>query len=422
MILRPTRRQLLGGLAATSAGLALGGRARADASVERRFIFVQALGGWDITQVFAPLFGSTDVHMDDGGALASWGAIDYVDHPARPAVPAFFSSWGDRTALVHGIYVASIAHTSAVRLMLSGSLDATEADWATRIGAGSLVDPVLPHLVVGGLYYAGDRGVHVGRAGSSGQLQGLSSGDLLTLSDQAVLAPDPTRSALVDEWLAGAVTRAHAAAATARRARKLDAHGQALARAVRVKDMVDALSFEGGEAFDQQVDVAIAALQAGVSRVVTLSHPGRDEQVAWDSHALNESTQSALFERLFTDLSALLARLDATPSGSGTMADDTVVVVLSEMSRSPTVNGSNGRDHWPCTTAMLIGPGVSGGRMVGGYNDRMFGRPVDLATAESHDDGTWLGPEHLGATLLALADIDPASEGVAGDPIAGILT
>src|SRR5262245_46351456 len=55
----------------------------------------------------------------------------------------------------------------------------------------------------------------------------------------------------------------------------------------------------------------------------------------------------------FDALAKLIDRLKATPSsdGNSSMLDHTTIVVSSEFGRTPTLNGSGGRDHWPCNTA-----------------------------------------------------------------------
>jgi uncharacterized protein (DUF1501 family) len=413
------RNLLLGGTAASLFGPRL---ARAAGTSERRFIFVQALGGWDITQVFAPVFGSAGVEHQSGCEAASLGDLAWVDHVERPSVSRFFQRWADQTALINGVYIASIAHPSALRLALTSSLDATEADWATRIGAFSSSDPVIPHFVVGGSYFAGRYGVHVGRGGTSGQLQALASGDLLVQSDIPVKAPSAARSAAVDAWLAGAASRATDRARGAESRRVAEAWERALERSERLKDMADQLDFSGGPTLDEQLDVGVMALKQGVARCITVAHPSRDSMMNYDSHAVNDQFQSPLFDSLFTSLDTLMDRLATATSPSGaSLAEETVVVVLSEMARSPNYNGSNGRDHWPCTSVMVVGSGVAGGRMYGGWDSGMYGQPVDLASGEPHEGGTWLGPEHVGATLLALADVDPGDTGLTVGPIGAVL-
>ena len=56
---------------------------------------------------------------------------------------------------------------------------------------------------------------------------------------------------------------------------------------------------------------------------------------------------------------------------------------------------------------MLLGSGVAGGQVVGAYDDDVVGAAMDLQTGETTSSGTRLQASHLGATLLALGDVDP---------------
>jgi hypothetical protein len=105
-----------------------------------------------------------------------------------------------------------------------------------------------------------------------------------------------------------------------------------------------------------------------------------------------------------------------------TLADETVVVVLSEMGRTPLLNGFLGKDHWPYTAMMITGPNVLGGRVIGGYDDDYYGLEVDPASGEAADGTQVLSAEAVGATLLAMADIDPAEHVTGVDPILGALS
>lgn len=97
------------------------------------------------------------------------------------------------------------------------------------------------------------------------------------------------------------------------------------------------------------------------------------------------------------------------------------MVVLSEMGRTPLKNGGDGRDHWPYTSALLLGAGVRGDQVVSGFDDGYFGAGYDAATGAPGEAP--LSTEHLGATLLALADVDPAEHLPAEiAPIAAVLS
>ena len=154
----------------------------------------------------------------------------------------------------------------------------------------------------------------------------------------------------------------------------------------------------------------------------TLGHPGDFSSAGWDTHGDNDEGQTALFETLFDGLGQLMRQLEAAPGRrTPTLLDETVVVVLSEMGRSPYLNSNAGKDHWPYTSAMILGPGITGDRMVGGWRDGFKGQPIDLATGEPDDAGTTITAESVGATLLAMADIDPGDYVPGHSPIEGIL-
>jgi uncharacterized protein (DUF1501 family) len=76
------------------------------------------------------------------------------------------------------------------------------------------------------------------------------------------------------------------------------------------------------------------------------------------------------------------------------MLDSTLVMVTSEFGRTPKINPTGGRDHWPRVfSTMLAGGGVKRG-MVYGSSDALGGEPendpvtvADLATTIYHQIG-----------------------------------
>ena len=81
---------------------------------------------------------------------------------------------------------------------------------------------------------------------------------------------------------------------------------------------------------------------------------------------------------------------------------------MSEMGRTPALNGAEGKDHWPYTSLMLIGPGVSGGRVLGATNAALVGQPIELSTGTPASSGSVLTPAAVAAGLLSHLDVDPA--------------
>jgi len=422
-----TRRQLLrslgrGALAAGVCALVPGavgqlvGRARAAGPApRRRFLFVVNRGGWDPLTAIAPKFGAAQITMPVGTEPATIGGIPIADHAMRPSVRAFFEAWAPRTLVVHGLSVRSVAHEVCEVTMMTGQATGGAPDMATRLATLG-EDDALPHLVVGGPTYPGKLAALVARAGASGQLQELVTGDLLARSDVPVSGPSRPAGRVIDDFVRRRTDAFVAAHPTPRR----QALASALARATRLEDLQWDMSFSADGTFGGQLDVAVQALSRGIAQCVTVSPP-----VSWDTHTDSDNQQSQLWEALFAGLNRAMGRLAAAPSPAGgdvKLLDDVVVVVLSEMARTPQLNADQGRDHWPWTSALVIGAGITGARVVGGYDAGYSGRGVDPATGELDDARPAPSPAALAATLLQLAGLDPGVMGPGVTPLSGVLT
>jgi uncharacterized protein (DUF1501 family) len=107
----------------------------------------------------------------------------------------------------------------------------------------------------------------------------------------------------------------------------------------------------------------------------------------WDTHTRNftilKDWNLPQFDQTF---SALLA--DLQDCG---LLDETLIVVLSEMGRTPKINGNGGRDHWTyCYSVFLAGAGIRGGTVYGASDaqaafvkDRPV-RPADIVATVYH--------------------------------------
>ncbi len=146
----------------------------------------------------------------------------------------------------------------------------------------------------------------------------------------------------------------------------------------------------GRHLFGQSTLVARRLVEAG-TRFVTVCWDAPDGY-SWDSHTSSNDVKQHLVPGLDQALSALLTDLDERGR-----LEETLVVALGEMGRSPKANANWGRDHWSTLfPAVLAGAGVHGG-MVHGTSDR------DAAYALDHPTS----PEDLAATIFERLGIDP---------------
>lgn len=83
---------------------------------------------------------------------------------------------------------------------------------------------------------------------------------------------------------------------------------------------------------------------------------------AWDTHTVNfPILKNNKLPGLDQTYSALMEDLDARG-----LLDETLVVVMSEMGRTPKINANGGRDHWTsCYSVLFAGAGIRGGTVYG---------------------------------------------------------
>jgi hypothetical protein len=382
---------------------------------DRKFVFLFIDGGWDTGHVFTPWQEVPDAAVEPEAEVATLGGLRFVDHPARPAVRRFMETWGPRTAVINGMEVRSITHPRCREIVLRGTGELRE-DWPSILAARSTRAHLVPQLLLDGPSYTQRFTGDVVRIGDEGQLSALLSGEALAASD---LRADPPSSGA--ERLSDAYVRARAVTAGGPLG---DAYATALARvdALRGWDGLSLQVHDAGCERDVAADCALAfdLFERGLSRCAMLRYRGWCSK-GWDTHQ-DLRWQSTHFEGLFSYLGTAMRDL-ARRSGTtgGPLEDEVTFVVFSEMGREPRLNAWGGRDHWTYTSAMLIGSGIRGGQAIGGLDPGGQGLPVDPVTGRTGAGGVGIVPEHLGATLMALADVDAGEFLDAATPLACVV-
>ncbi len=135
------------------------------------------------------------------------------------------------------------------------------------------------------------------------------------------------------------------------------------------------------------------------------TRPGKLDGAGWDTHQRN----FAILKEI------LLPTYDQTFSGlmedlaARGLLEDTLVVVMSDMGRTPKINKHAGRDHWTfCYSVLFAGAGVRGGTVYGASDDQaayVKDRPVS--------------PADICATIYACLGIDPEMQipDASGQPV-----
>lgn len=401
------RRTFLASLAAS--GLVLGGvshrRARAATNGPRHLVVVFANGGWDTTWSIEPK-GGTEFDVPSG-ALEVVGGIPIWTDPTRPGTRAFFEAHGARTCVVNGIAVRSISHPECTRRMLTGVPGSGNPDIGAIAGHTLGADRPMGYLMLGNSGYSGSLAASTGRVGQTNQIVALldeTQGYPAMAGDATpVFTASATEADRIREYVRAGVDRERAgrAAAGFNRAR-MDDFDVSLDRGDDLRGHAADFGKIGlTRSFAQQTEIAAQMLAAGIAWSVNI-----DPGVSLDTHDLNDD-QGPQQELLFAGLTDLLATLAATEGeGGSSLLDETVVVVMSEMTRTPKLNAELGKDHWPVASAMVIGAGVAGGRVVGGTSDIGDALPIDLESGATTDGGVSLQPSSFAAGVLTLVGAD----------------
>ncbi|CAN5240206.1 hypothetical protein BH23VER1_BH23VER1_37420 [soil metagenome] len=151
------------------------------------------------------------------------------------------------------------------------------------------------------------------------------------------------------------------------------------------------------ERLSRQAEIALASFKAGVCVSANLSIG------QFDSHANNDRDQMNLIPELLAGIDYTLRRAEELE-----IRDQLVVVIQSEMARTPDYNKGDGKDHWSIGSAMFMGAGITGNRVVGATDGGQFLVPIDpqtLATTDDEDTGLRVRPEHIHQSLREFAGI-----------------
>lgn len=397
-----TRRSMMvGGAAALGLGALGSRRAAADTAPARNLVLVVAYGGWDTTYALDPKPGVAGIDAPDGD-VALLG-VPIFDHASRPATRGFFEAFGERVTLVHGLQVQSLVHADCSKRVLTGTQSDTNPDVGAITAFELGAERPVPYFVLGQTSYAGPYASIAARSGTANQLGTLiepAAG--YPVEGVAPFALDDDEQALV---------RAHV---LARAQQQRDARGQLGSNRGRLDDFIASLQrgddlraigalgdLDYTRDLGVQAQLAISALERELSWAVQI------ETGSFDTHTANVG-QIVQHELLFAGLTALAQGLAATPGkhAGGSLLDETVIAVVSEMGRTPLLNAAGGKDHWPITSALVLGGGLPGGRVLGATDDALSGRPIDLVTGAPSEGGTTLAYGNFAAGLLEAVGVD----------------
>ncbi|MFT3694395.1 MAG: DUF1501 domain-containing protein [Kofleriaceae bacterium] len=147
---------------------------------------------------------------------------------------------------------------------------------------------------------------------------------------------------------------------------------------------------------------AIEAMKRNLVRCVGFALGGLD------THNQNYKQHAHTQQEIFGTIGTLVKLLDGTPHPTkrgAKLSDHTHILVFSDFCRTPQINLSGGRDHYPNNSALVISPKFVGGKTFG-KTDHEQVLPADAGLNFS-DGARPIAPPDLLATFLSAFQIEP---------------
>lgn len=156
----------------------------------------------------------------------------------------------------------------------------------------------------------------------------------------------------------------------------------------------------------QQIQLCLAAFDAGLGVSASIGLGG------FDTHANHDSNHVRQLAKLLYAIDYLWET--AAPLG---LTDQITLMVTGDFGRGPGYNTTNGKDHWPVTSALFMGRGITPG-VIGSTDAAQRPVAVNPSTLAPDGNGVRITPAHLHLSLRRLAGID-SSVSANAFPLAG---
>ena len=363
------------------------------------YVVFNASGGWDTTYLMDPKgVGEINRLYKDGDILTHGNhkfAPTAAHIQAGMSNEEFFREFGSELLVVNGIDYSVNNHSPGARYMATGKLDSLAyPTFAALVAACRGPECPLAYLTFGNYSNTGNL-VAMSRIPYLPSLQRVANADGIEgnakqpYHDDFVIArieralkeqADATLSKAVLPRIEHAESMLYAAQLNSKSLSRVTPY---------IPDKIPK------ERLSQQAEIALASFKAGVcvSANLTIGQ--------FDSHANNDVDQMKLIPEFLAGIAYLVRRAEELK-----IRDKLVVVIQSEMGRTPNYNKGNGKDHWSIGSIMFMGQGIRGNRVIGATDDGQFSIPIHPGTlACDSEAGIRVRPEHVHIALREFAGI-----------------
>ena len=364
------------------------------------YVVFNASGGWDTTYLMDPKGVGEINRLYKEGDILTKGQHKFA--PTAKHIQAgmsneeFFGEFGNELLTLNGLDYSVNNHAPGARYMATGKLDSMAYPTFAALVA-ACKGPTCPlSFLTFGNYSATGNVVAMSRVPYLPSLQKIANADAIEGN---------VRSPYHDDFALARIEKA------LREQREASAVQPLLPRQERAESMLYAAQVNSKamqritpyipatipkERLAQQAEIALASFKAGVCVSANLSIG------QFDSHANNDTDQMKLIPEFLAGIAYFIRRAEALK-----IREKLVVVVQSEMGRTPTYNKGHGKDHWSIGSILFLGPGIRGNRVIGATDEKQFHVPLNPQNLVCEKEkGIRVRPEHIHEALRQFAGIE----------------
>ena len=360
-----------------------------------------ASGGWDTTYLMDPKGTDGMNRLYREGDILTEGKHKFAPNAAHIAKGLsnedFFRRYASELLTFNGLDYSVNNHSPCSRYMATGKLDSLAYPTFAALAAACKGPECPLAFLTFGNYSATGNIVPMARVPYLPTLAKIANADCVEGNANAPYHDDFVADR-IDAALRGQMEERVTQARLPRieRSQSMLYAAQLNSKALqRVTPYIPEKSPEGR--LERQAEIALASFKAGVCVSANLSIG------QFDSHANNDRDQMALIPEFLGGIDYTLRRAEEMG-----IRDKLVVVIQSEMGRTPHYNKGNGKDHWSIGSIMFLGAGIKGNRVLGATDGGQFLLPIDPRTMATTDDaakGLRVRPEHIHQSLREFAGI-----------------
>ncbi len=363
------------------------------------YIVFNASGGWDTTYMMDPkgIEGINRLYKDEEIVTIGKHRIAPIKKHIEKGMSNedFFAKYGPELRVLNGMDLSVNNHSPCARYMATGKLD-------------SLAYPTFPALVAAchgsaaplafltfGNYSATGNLVPMSRVPYLQSLNLLAKADSVEGNERAPYH-DPFVSDRIERALEQQFESRVGEARLPRVERSQSMLYSAQVNSKALQRVVPFIPKEvAKERLAQQADIALASFKAGVCVSANLSIG------QFDSHNNNDPDQMKLIPEFLAGIDYVMRKSEDLQ-----IREKLIVIVQSEMGRTPTYNTGNGKDHWSINSIMFLGMGITGDLVIGATDEKQQAVPINpQSLALDKENGIRARPEHIHLALREFAGI-----------------